>query len=151
MNKSDPPRSKAHDEAETHFKRAPEKQSESAQAKADVEASTQAGRDKTEKLKSLRLAKDAADREAASTKSVPVSKLTDKKQHMTERRFRVLWGALGSPTKPGIYDWDGCPLHVTQVHIDAAEANPDAICYVTTSIPSSGPTMCSINSVEQPD
>ena len=151
MNKSDPPRSKAHDEAEAHFKPAPEKQSESAQAKADVEASTQAGRDKTEKLKSLRLAKDAADRDAAIAKLVQVSKLKGQQQHMTERRFRLLWGALGSPTKPGIYDWDGCPLHVTQLHIDAAEGNPDAICYVTTSIPSSGPATCSINSVEQPD
>ena len=46
---------------------------------------------------------------------------------MTEERSRVLWSALGSPTQPGIYDWDGYLVHVEQTHIDAAEGNPDAI------------------------
>lgn len=70
---------------------------------------------------------------------------------MTEERSRVLWSALGSPTRPGVYDWDGYLVHVEQVHIDAAEGNPEAICYLTSSSESSGLKTCRINSVEQPD
>jgi len=63
MKKVDPPRSLAHDAAEAHFKQALQKYTSDAQVKLDQEAAAQASRDKTAKLKTLRLAKEATARE----------------------------------------------------------------------------------------
>ena len=69
-----PGKKKKHPEAEALFKGS-EVPSLADQAKSDREADTQAVHDKTAKLKSLRLAKEEADRESASARSIPVSKL----------------------------------------------------------------------------
>ena len=65
---------KRHPEAEALFK-CPQVGSSSDQAQSARAASARAVQDKTAKLKTQRLAKETTDREAASNKSLPVSKL----------------------------------------------------------------------------
>ena len=64
------PTKKKHPEAEALFK-GPQAPSLSDQAQSDREADAQSVQDKTAKLKSLRLAKETTDREAASDDPMP--------------------------------------------------------------------------------
>ena len=66
-----PPKKKIHHEAEALFAQ-PEVPRLSDQAKSDREADAQAGRDRTAKLRSQRLAKEATDRDAASDASMQI-------------------------------------------------------------------------------
>ena len=131
---------KSHPEAEALFKSS-HGANLSDQTQTERTAITQVVQDKIARLKSLRLAKETTHSEAAGNKA---------QQHMTEERSRVLWSALGCPTQPGIYDWNGYLVHVEQPHVDAAEGNPDAICYLTAA-DTPGPMTCTINSVELPE
>ena len=67
-----PWKKKKHPEAEALFQSPP---TLADQARHDREADAQATLEKTVKLKTLRLAKETADRAAASNKSLPASKL----------------------------------------------------------------------------
>ena len=69
-----PPKKKIRHDAEALFQ-TPQIPSLSDQAQNDREADAQAVQDKTAKLKIQRLAKEMTDREAATNKSPPVSKL----------------------------------------------------------------------------
>lgn len=64
----------ARDQAEAQFKKPQKPGGADDQVLANREAGAQAGRDKTANLKSLRLAKEAADRETRD-KAVPVRRL----------------------------------------------------------------------------
>ena len=74
MNKS--PKEEAQARAEASFKRKEERVREGKVAMAEYEASTRAARDKTARLRELRLAKEAADQEAA--KNAPPVKAAPK-------------------------------------------------------------------------
>ena len=70
MSKS--PKGEAQARAEASFKRKEERVREGKVAMAEYEASTRATRDKTTRLRELRLAKEAADLEAAKNAPPPV-------------------------------------------------------------------------------
>ena len=70
MNKS--PKEEAQARAEASFKRKEERVREGKVAMAEYEASTRAARDKTARLRELRLAQEAADLEAAKNAPPPV-------------------------------------------------------------------------------
>ena len=70
MSKS--PKEEAQARAEASFKRKEERVREGKVAMAEYEASTRATRDKTARLRELRLAKEAADQEAAKNAPPPV-------------------------------------------------------------------------------
>ncbi len=70
MSKS--PKEEAQARAEASFKRKEERVREGKVAMAEYEASTRATRDKTARLRELRLAKEAADQEGAKNAPPPV-------------------------------------------------------------------------------
>ena len=71
-----PNHSKERDEAEARFKRAQKAIHDAKEAKAHYESEARAVREKTARLKALRLAKEAADLEARVDKKPIASKTT---------------------------------------------------------------------------
>jgi hypothetical protein len=69
---------------------------------------------------------------------------------MADRRYRVRWKELGCPTEPGTYNWNGKPVQIMGVHIQAAGRNPDAICTLICWMPGGGSELCVAGEVEQP-
>jgi hypothetical protein len=70
---------------------------------------------------------------------------------MTEHRFKIRWGALGCPTTPGEYNYEGRLIRVQQWQIDAADNNADAVFTVICSTPLSGPETCVLGAIDRPD
>jgi hypothetical protein len=86
---NDPKQSR--EQAESRFQRAQKKQNAAdagAQARAEHDAAGRAMREKTSRLKSLRLAKEAADQEAAASEAKPAAKKRTAKASATSSKGR---------------------------------------------------------------
>jgi hypothetical protein len=62
-------------------------------------------------------------------------------------RLKIRWNDIGSPTEPGLYDYQGQPVRVARTHIEAAKQEDNPICVMVRIRPFVGRESYALSSI----